>query len=255
MKFKISQTDGKHLFEATLEPKTQDPKLLGLDEGEAVIDLVRGKTVRFAVGTPYFKRITSELIAEEQEFSQDVLDQINKNDFHFVSMSCSFRPDPGSRFVWARLSVELTAISESGNLLVEKPIVWSMFPREILAETFIENEIDLNPKLDLTIGVAKVEASALNLKKRKSVIVYEPEIFSYGIKKSSISWDFRSTEQKGIWGNKDSLLLVIRTPKNSSIEGRFFLSAQVEFNRGKWIPIAFSKRKDDAIDISYPLSE
>ena len=48
-----------------------------------------------------------------------------------------------------------------------------------------------------------------------------------------------------------SLFLVVRAPKNSKIKGRFLLGAEIEFNVGKWLRIALSRRKDKTVDTTY----
>jgi hypothetical protein len=87
------------------------------------------------------------------------------------------------------------------------------------------------------------------------LIVYEPEIFASGIRRSNPAWDFRSTEEKGIWGNKSNLLLIIQAPKDSCIKGRFLLGAEVAYNIGKWVKIPLAKKEDEAVNIEYSLSD
>jgi hypothetical protein len=87
-------------------------------------------------------------------------------------------------------------------------------------------------------------------------VVYDPQIFAFGIRRSNVAWDFKSTKEKGIWGNKRDLLLIVRAPKNSKVKGRFLLGAEVEFNMGRGIPIRLRliKRKDEVVDAEYDLS-
>jgi len=70
-----------------------------------------------------------------------------------------------------------------------------------------------------------------------------------------VSWDFKSTKEKGIWGNKRDLLLIVRAPKNSKVKARFLLGAKVEINIGKLIKVPLTKRQDEVVDAEYGLSE
>jgi hypothetical protein len=75
-------------------------------------------------------------------------------------------------------------------------------------------------------------------------------MFAFGINRSNVAWDFTSTEGKGIWGNNRDLLLVVRSPKDSVICGRFLLGADVEF---KVMKVPVSKREDGIVDVEYDL--
>ena len=87
------------------------------------------------------------------------------------------------------------------------------------------------------------------------MILYEPQITAFGINTSKVMWDFKRTEEKGIWGNKKDLLLIVRAPKNSHVKGRFLLGAEVEYDIGRWIPIPIGRRRDDeAVNVEYYLS-
>jgi hypothetical protein len=90
--------------------------------------------------------------------------------------------------------------------------------------------------------------------KQKELVVYEPQIFAYGIRRPNVSWDFKSTKGKGIWGNKRDLILIVKTPNDSIIKGRFLLGAEVEVNIGKLIKIPMVKRQDKVVDADYNLS-
>jgi hypothetical protein len=82
------------------------------------------------------------------------------------------------------------------------------------------------------------------------VTVYIPQMFAFGINRSNVAWDFTSIEGKGIWGNKRDLLLVVRSPKDSVVCGRFLLGADVEF---KVMKVPVSKREDEIVDVEYDL--
>ncbi len=50
---------------------------------------------------------------------------------------------------------------------------------------------------------------------------------------------------------KRYLLLVVRSPKNSNVRGRFLLGAEVKF---KLMRAPLSEREDEIIDVEYDLS-
>lgn len=257
LKLDIPESSGEPLFEATLEPAVTavDKLVKSRDIGEGDIITVQGKVNKVAVGEPYHENLISRYIAEDKEISHEIKQMLPNYDFHFVSLSCSFLPDPACRFTWVRFGVKLSARLKSGEQHKEKPIAWSIFPDEILSEIKYMREVILTPELTLKSGVANVGMKLFDVKTQQSFIAYEPQILSFGIRRSSMSWDFKTTKEKGIWGNKKDLLLIVRAPKNSEIKGRFLLAAEVKFHIGRWIPIPLSKRKDKLVDNEYDLSK
>jgi len=180
----------------------------------------------------------------------DILSQLDDFDFHFVSLTCVFRPDPGCRINWARFEVELSATSKSGELL-EKPIAWYIFPKKISSKTKYKREVSLTFGIGFTLIPIQI-GPKLDVRRDEKFVVYEPAIFSSGLRSSSASWDFKSTRSEEISGDQSDLLLIVRTAKNSKIEGRFLLSAKGECNIIKWFPIPFHKKEDP---VYYPLSK
>lgn len=257
MRFSIPQVEDKALFETTLEPKASELNKLALDVGEGEISGVRGKKTKVAVGEPYYENLISRLKEKNEAVSYEINRLAKKHDFHFASLSCSFLPDTDCKLVWARFGVELSARSASGKLLDEKPIAFDISPSEVLSQTTYKRETNFSLGLPFNFGLVKVDPR-LNWVAQREYIFYEPEISAFGIMRSNVAWDFKSTEQRGIWGNKKDLLLIIRAPKNSKIKGKFKLGAEVEFNTGRWTRIlSFARRikEDNAVDIEYPLSE
>lgn len=255
LKLSIPQVGAETLFETTLEPTASavDKLVKRKDMGEGEINTVLGKKNKVAVGMPYYENLISRLVEENEEIPREIKQMIDDYDFHFVSLSCSFLPDNECRFVWARFGVELSARSKTGELLVEKPIAYDMFPDEVLSEIRYKREVNFGPELKFNLGVINA-GTGHEVLKSEEFVVYEPQIFAFGIRRSSVAWDFKSTKEKGIWGNKRDLLLIVKTLKNSKVKGRFLLGAEVEYNIGRWIPIPLSKRKDDIVDAEYDLS-
>ncbi len=249
----------KNLFEVILEPPIHaiDKLAKKNDLGEGEITTILGKKNKVAVGVPFYEDFIIRLIEENEEIPYEIKKIIDDYDFHFVSLSCSFLPDNNCRFIWARFGVEISAISESNGILDEKPIVYYMFPNEVLSEVRYKRSVNLESRLKFNLGVVTADIG-FEPAKINDFIVYEPQIFAFGIRRSNVAWDFKSTKKKGIWGNKRDLLLVIRTIKKSKVKGRFLLGAEVEVTMGKQrqIIVPFSKKKDDAIvDMQYDLSD
>ena len=257
LKLPIPQLGDETLFEATLEPTASavDKLVERKDMDELEINTFRGKKNKVAVGVPYYENLISRYNTEDQEISHEIKQMLPNYDFHFVSLNCTLLPDPDCRFSWVRFGVELSARSRSDELLEEKPIAWDMFPDEVSSEITCMNETNFSPELKLKLGVADVDMKLVDIRTQKKYIVYEPQIFAGGFHRSNVSWNFKRTAEKEIVGNKRNLLLIVRTPKYSKVKGRFLLGAEVEFNIGKWIPIPLHKRKDEAGDDPYDLSE
>lgn len=243
------------LFEAILEPNVSKVNKLLKDTGESEINTVLCKENKVAVGIPYYENLISRLIEMKKEIPHEIRKMLDNYDFHFVSLSCSFLPDSNCKFVWARFGVELSAKSRSGEPLLEKPIAYDMFPIEILSELKYKGEVYFGPELKLKLLDVVDTGIKYEVSESNEFIVYEPQIITYGIRRPHAIWDFKSTKEKGIWGNKD-LFLIVRAPKNSMLKGRFLLGAEVKPYIGDWLPIPFAKRKDDkAVDAEYDLSK
>ena len=251
LEFTLPPIHDKILFEAELEPTRAALTKLEMrkEVGEGELTMFRGKVNRVTVGEPYSENLISRYREQDIEIPHEIRKMMDRYDFHFVSLSCSFLPDTDCRFVWARFGIELSAQSESGELQ-ERPIAHDMAPDQVLTEMKCRRKVSFNPGLKLSLGVVDVDPG-IDVGTEKDVTVYEPEIIAFGINMPTVAWDFKSTEEKGIWGNKRDLLLVVKSPKNSRIRGRFILGAEVEF---KLMRVPVSKRRDEIVDVAYDLS-
>jgi len=253
----IPQVSNEVLFETILQPSDSIvDKLLKKEEiGEGEINTIFGMKNKITIGVSYYENLISRLIEEKQEIPHEIRQMIDDYDFHFVSLSCSFLPDNRCKFIWARFGVELNAVSkEAGELLKEKPIAYDMFPDEVLSKTIYKKDISLSPKLKLDLSVIKTDMELGKLYIQKELLIYEPQIFAFGIRRPVVAWNFKSTAEKGVWGNKRNLFLVVKTPRKSKVKGRFIFGAEIEINIGKLIRIAYNKRKEGIIDAEYDLS-
>jgi hypothetical protein len=251
LEFALPPPRDEILFEAILEPTAAALKKLEKREaiGEGVLATFRGKENRVAVGVPYYENLISRYTEQAIKIPHEIRKQMDEYDFHFVSLSCSFLPDTGCKFLWARFGIELSAQSESGELL-EQPTAFDMFPEEVLTVLKYRRVLSVSPGLKLNLGIVNA-GTDISVRTEKDVTVYEPQIIAFGINMSNAAWDLKSTQEKGIWGNKRDLLLAVKSPKNSKVKGRFLLGAEVEF---RLVRIPISKRKDEIVDVEYDLS-
>jgi len=251
LEFTLPPLSGEILFEAVLEPTVATIEKLEMKKGmgEGEITTFLGKVNKVAVGVPYCENLISRYIEQAVEVPHEIKKMMDEYDFHFISLSCSFLPDTDCKFVWARFGIELSAQSESEELQ-GKPIAFDMFPDEILTKMKYRRKVSFTPGLKLSLGVIDADVP-IDIKTEKELTVYVPQIFAFGINMPNVAWDFKSTEEKGIWGNKRDLLLVVRSPKNSNVRGRFQLGAEVEF---KLMKIPLSKRRNEIVDVEYDLS-
>lgn len=253
----IPESGDAPLFEAILEPTVTavDKLVKNKDMGEGEINTFRGRKNKIAVGVPYYENLISRLVEENKEIPHEIKQMMANNDFHFVALSCSFLPDRDCKFVWASFGVDLRTRSKYGEPYEEKPTVYDMAPSEVLSEIKYSRKVNFSPEGKLSLGVVNMGMRVIDIETEKEFIIHEPQIFAYGIGRSKVAWHFRTTKEKGIWGNKGGLLLIVKAQKNSKIKGRFLLGAEVGFNIGKWIPIPLSKREDKVVDDEYDLSE
>jgi len=257
LKLPIPQLGDETLFEATLEPTASavDKMMKSKDIGEGEIIGVRGKKNTVSVGARYYENLISRFSEQKEEIPHEIKGMMADYDFHLVNLSCSFLPDRDCRFVWVRFGVELSARSESGEPHEEKPIAWDMFPDEVNSEIKYKRESNIAPGLKFNFSVVNADIKLIDFKTSKELIVYEPQITAYDINTPKPKWDFESTKEKEMRGNKKDLILIVKAPKNSKVKGRFLFNTEIECKIAKWIPIPLTVRKDKVTDAEYDLSK
>ena len=255
IRYHIPEHKGERLFEAILEPSA--PTIIKLiksrDVGAGQIETIQGKLNKVAVGTPIFARIAPEDIGKQGQLTDEIKRMFLDYDFHWLSLSCSIEPDPDCIFTWVRFGVELLTMPEFSTH-DEKAIAWSIFPEELSSEIKCERIVQLSPELTLELATVKAGGKLGSRTTKESFTVYEPQIYASGFRRSQMAWNFKATEQKGVWGDKRDLLLTVRAPKGSRLKGRFIIGAEVRFNIGKWIRVPLFKREDRVVDDLYDLS-
>jgi hypothetical protein len=245
----VIPNEHKNLFECILEPQeTTADGLKGDNSSQAVVEVFRNKRNRVAIGLPYFENITSRA-RELDELPQEVKKTIKTHDFHLISLSCSFLPDIGCKFTWARFEVELSSTA----LTQEKPIAWDIYPSEITYEVNVASSITISPQLSFSLSGVDTNASLFSLSAQREYTSYVPQIFAFGFRTPRVVWDFKSTMQKGLWGDKRNLLLIVTTLRDSKLQGQFKVSAQVDIEKASF-RLFLPKLADDLINRTYKLS-
>lgn len=245
------------LFESIFEPNPVGVNKLRKDFGasEGMIEGFKGKKNRVAVGQLYLENLISRMQAKNEEISHEIKRLAEKYDFHFVALNCVFWPDIDCKFEWARFGVELYAVdSKTGEpvSMSSPPTSYSLFPDNISSEVKVKRGFGITPELKFNMVVEAGVSGSID--KTEEYILYEPQITSFGLTTSKVAWDFKSTKERAVLGDK-KLQLVIQTPKGTKVKGKFLLGAEVSSSVSKWFPVPVSRRKDNAVEAQYDLSE
>jgi hypothetical protein len=253
--FKLTVPDsGETLFESVLEPNpiavSKLRKNIGSKEG--TIEGFKGKKNKVSVGVPYYENLLSRMLEKKEEISHEITQLAREYEFHYVCLSCSFLSDHDCRFEWARFGVQLSAIDiATRQPLSTRPVAYQMIPDEVTNEYKMKREVSFSPELKIvpivggTIGGGVAQTT--------EYIVFEPQITGYGLRTPNVVWDFKRTKEKGISGNKQ-LQLIIQAPKSAKVKGKFLIGAEVSSSMSRWLPVAVSRREDNAINVEYDLS-
>ncbi|HKI07197.1 MAG TPA: hypothetical protein VKA09_02270 [Nitrososphaeraceae archaeon] len=241
---------------ATVESKLR--KDFGTSEG--MIESFKNKKNRVAISQPYLENLISSMQDKGEEISHGMRRLIDKYDFHFVALNCVFQPEIDCKFEWARVGLDLSAVNSKTRKPVSvssPPITYSLFPENVLSEIKVKRGFGVTPELKFKILEEPLSLEAGmsgHVDKSEEYILYEPEITSYGLNTSKVAWDFKSTKERSVLGDR-KLHLVIQTPKDTKVKGKFLLGAEVSSSVSKWLPIPVSKRKHNAVEAHYDLSE
>ena len=199
-----------------------------LKNDNKVIKALFGKENKVSIGQPESYNIFNYLNQKGENIPWNIQEKSDRFDFYLVNISCSFLPDLGCYFTWARLGIILSAVIND-KITNVSPTVIDMFPTEILQESKFEKTFSLSSSLNLEFFSVKGVLGTDNKKTKTEGIIYQPELISFGIGSSEVAWQFSATNEKGIWGNKSGLTLLVRTLKHSSIHGQFELSVRLNY--------------------------
>jgi hypothetical protein len=234
MKDKLN-SNGNVLFESELEPTSDKPtsdKSKNLDDSEIEIKPIFRRGSKVAIGIPIFENITPQLIDNQDSLSSNVKKDLEKYEFHMITLSCSFLPID-SIFRQAIFEIELLAYDKNNELSPIKPVVYSAFPDEIINPVKEQKTISISPELSFKFGGLDLGLKLFNFSKQDEYLDYTPEVYFFGQRRTIVNWHFKSTKEKKIFGDKNDLMLIVRSPKNTKLKGRFSLDTELLIDR--WI--------------------
>jgi hypothetical protein len=144
-----------------------------------------------------------------------------------VPLICTFDPDPGAHFNYARID----------GLLVTAPhwdpaVAIEMFPKEINSQVQVSSEFKFSPKFSFN----DVEVEPLEVSKKKDYIQFDPEILALYIGTPRPSWSLKSTDARNVAGVK-YLFLIVDKPAGEVVQMEINVGGRVQTNLGP-IPVA-----------------
>jgi hypothetical protein len=211
------------LFEVELEPGDGSVhKGLG---AQGAIRTVRNRKNRVQLGVADPVALLEHWPSNER-LAEEIEAQIDRFEFFCVRLACSFVPDRGCRFVWARMMAELSCRPDPEHA-GEEPVAFDLFPRDILEKTSFKRKYSLTPKLSLAFVEASAEAST-----ERELLDYEPRLSVAGLLTNLPTWTFERLRSPGLVGSVE-LFLVAKKPKGAAIEARFVVAADVTTYAGR----------------------
>ena len=227
----------------------------GLDWGQAEINSLKGTVAKVSIGQPYCINLFNRSQIHGEPIDSDILAQKEKFDFYFLSLCCSFQPINNCRFLWASFSVDLNAKDNTGKVVNEndKPIAWDIIPKKILSTTAFERQSKIDCKVCLDLKFVTLETDLSGKSDKSNYLIYEPKIYSSGLRTSKVVWNFKSSQEEGIFGDMSNLIIIVKATKGSLLMGRFSLGGEVEFASRKGLirTIVETAKEPKAIDLEY----
>jgi hypothetical protein len=224
------------LADVQLEP-APDAQHKGIDDG--VLRALGGKRNRIQIGVPQTVDVLAswpggERLLGEAERMHDEFD------FYAVRLACSFVPDRGCRFTWARMAAAL--IVDEG---ATPPIAFDLFPRDVGDTRTFKRSYGVNPRLKFAFAEVGAEIGG-----EEEVLRYEPQLTVAGLLTSEPVWTFDSTRRTGLAGSRE-LFLLTKKPRGTTLRARFALGAEVRTYAGR-IPLRRAS-DDDLLAREYEL--
>jgi hypothetical protein len=158
----------------------------------------------------------------DERLEAEIEAQLGRFDFSCIRLSLSFVPDRGCRFVWGRLHAELTNGDEG-----DAPVAFDLFPREVNEKRTFKRSYTLTPKLTFAFG--EIGAGATS---ESEMIRYEPRLSVAGLLTDAVTWTFDALDRSGLVGSSE-LFLVLKHPRDTSVDCRFVVAADVTTYLGR----------------------
>lgn len=201
------------------------------------------KRNKLSVSNPEVFNLSDLLIEKGAEIPAELRLQLNLYDFYHVRFACTFKPDRGCKFTWARFGMCLSVADDKTEAECETPIAYDMFPKEVFEEIKVTKKLTFGPSLKYG-ELAELQAGA---HKESGFTKYEPEIMSFGLLQAEPCWDFKATTGKSsIVGDKE-LYMVIRSLQGTKIDVAFRFGAEIETFLGLLPMIPVSIYRDEAV--------
>jgi hypothetical protein len=164
------------------------------------------------ISQPAVIPLTEALIGDDKELAAFWAAEKNKYRYDYVALACSFGPAADQPFTRAWVEVGLTSGGAG-----EKPIAWSMAPREVIDATKVTQTGKIGAKLEFLSGEVQEQTERQ---------AKEWFLRAFRERTGQPYWEFRHTVQSPIAGSWQ-LHLVVRSPTGSVGEGRMTLRAVV----------------------------
>jgi hypothetical protein len=215
----------------------------GIAEQPAIRTL-SGRTNRVLLGIPQTTSIL-ELWPANEPLAPEVAALQGEWDFLMVRLACSFVPDRGCTFVWARVAIELgmqdETLARSGAV-----VAFDLFPREVGERRNFKRSFNITPKLKF----AFLEAAA-SIEMEKDTIRYDPQLFAAGLLTDTPIWTFNTPARPGVIGSKE-LFILLKKRRGSTVQARFVVGAEVRTAFG---PVPLTRYEDESLlDRAYILT-
>jgi hypothetical protein len=210
-------------------------------EGE--ISTLLGKKNKLSIGIPEVWNLVKLLEEKESQISAEVKLMLNEYDFYQVRFACTFKPDEGCKFVWARFGVKLSGIEAEEEFENKLPVAHDMFPRELYEEVKVKRDFSIGPNFKykdfIQVGISGGS--------EQEFIRYEPEIISYGLLEAEPCWDFRRTKAREFIIGIKELFMILKAPKGMKVEAKFEFGAEVHTFLGILPMIPVRIYRDEAV--------
>jgi hypothetical protein len=159
---------------------------------------------------------------------------LDRNDFYFVRLFCSFRPRSGkTSLTWARFEAHFLSDDQA-----RQPEVHDLDPREVVREAKRSRTVTLSP----SVKFQEVQFAAGQAAFGIEYTDLTPTISAAGDGESVASWDYTPVEGRPLAGGKWMHALV-RVPKDMTHgEAQVMLEAEVE-RAGAILPVLLRRHR------------
>jgi hypothetical protein len=165
------------------------------------------------ISKPAVIPLTEALINDDKELAAFWAAEKSNYRYDYVALACSFKPAEGQPFSKAWVEVNLKGAEDD-----DKPIAWSMFPREITDTAKFTQTGKIGSKFELLSGEVQEQIERS---------VRDWFLRAFRERTDRPYWEFRTTTQSPLVGSWQ-LHLVIRTPRTATVDGKITLRAVVE---------------------------